>query len=879
MNPGTILTGNNGVLYVNGEVVATPSNTSNVAEWSKYQAISNVNMNSFSLNNVSNINNCNQITTNTLVGLYSVVAPTIQAVSMSATSGNFPGLTSVNLTSQTFSNSGTLRNTGVSFFSDNVSISANLGVGLDITCDKTVRAPNMDTSFANVFRELRCAPIFPYDPNTGSTISPSTIITDTLIARNSISTILISTGSLFARSIDVASNIIVPDIVCSNITVVDTATIETLNVEGGTDLNGGAVINGATIDSVLNMNGNINFPYNSTSDPLVLPPQTQPLYDLSYIRDITCGGLYVQGGWNGNTVLPPYHNNTSVIFGNDGGITSPGVVVINGQNPGIPGENITNALTVRGDMAVDFGILTTYNGLVCEPFNEEANAIEVNGITALNGLVNILGATTIEGSTGILGNTTITGALEVTGGCLFTGGLAQLGGNFTLGANGTEYTGIINTPLTINNQLSMNNNDITNISILTSLDVNATNVITTNLTATNFTTSNIFTSNARIPNLSTNNVVVYQDLSGEDVVGGINFTDISNNLVAAIALGPSGPYPLGIASLNGLVLIAGGSMVIDAGVVMELTAQENATLTGLSNVTLQSLGDAVVFGGTATLRGYNSVSILSDDGGVGIEGETGIFMNDNYGASLNVALGDITATASNITLTASNIYLTAPTTANDLLVNTIRNSALDNIDMQTTGNMYLGTLLSNVGGYDAYLRANRNISIFGGNKNGGGTNYDGVIKILTGDEIEMRSYNGGNIYIDNTTVPIGFVDNRNILITAGCNINMTAGTSRNITFGSPLNMSNNNISNVNKMYYASTRQPFIQFGSNNTGATGVTVTLPVPYANATYAVQLTYIGLPGGSQTLYLISQTTSNFRFHGHNNSPAYWTTLGFNN
>jgi hypothetical protein len=92
-------------------------------------------------------------------------------------------------------------------------------------------------------------------------------------------------------------------------------------------------------------------------------------------------------------------------------------------------------------------------------------------------------------------------------------------------------------------------------------------------------------------------------------------------------------------------------------------------------------------------------------------------------------------------------------------------------------------------------------------------------------------------------------------------------------------MSNNNISNVNKMYYASTRQPFIQFGSNNTGATGTTVSLPVSYANSNYAVQLTYIGIPSGSQTLYLISQTTSNFRFHGHNNSPAYWTTFGFNN
>jgi hypothetical protein len=799
LNPATILTGNNGVLYVNGEVVATPSNTSNVAEWSKYQAISNVNMNSFSLNNVSNINNCNQIVTNTLVGLTSVVAPTIQAVSMSATTGYFPALTS-----DTFSNSGTLRNTGLSFFSDNVAVSANLGVGLDITCDKTVRAPNIDTSYASVFKELRCAPIFPYNPNTGSTISPSTIITDTLIARNSISTILISTGTLFARSIDVASNIIVPDIVCSNITVVDTATAQSLNVEGtatiyGLNNTGGANFQGGiSVENILNLNCDLNIDFETLEsfDPLFLPPKAKYLYDIKNARNLNCASLTVVGGATGNTDIfgdftIPFHYNTNVVFGNSGGITCPAVVEINGQNPGIPGENITNALVVRGDMAVDFGILTTYNGLVCEPFNLDANAIEVNGISALNGATNVVGSFSVEGSAGILGNTTITGACEVTGGCIFTGGLAQLGGDFTLGANGTEYTGTINTPLTINNVLGMNGYDINGVGDLNAQVVNATNV-----NATNFITSNIFTSNARIPFLSTNTVVVYQDLSGVDIVGGISFSDISGNQGAFIGLGPDDPYPLGIASLNGILTFAVGSIVTDAGVNMELTAQQDATLTGVSNVTMQcGTGNATVVSasGTTTIHAYDAVSILSDTAGIALEAETGVFMNDNYGASFEVGLGDITATASNINLTASNIYLTAPTTANDLLVNTIRNSALDNIDMQTTGNMYLGTLLSNVGAYDAYLRANRNVSIFGGNKNGGGTNYDGVIKILTGDEIEIRSYNGGNITLDNTTVPIGVLNDRNILITAGCNISMTAGTNRDISFGSRLNMSNNSI--------------------------------------------------------------------------------------
>jgi len=99
-----------------------------------------------------------------------------------------------------------------------------------------------------------------------------------------------------------------------------------------------------------------------------------------------------------------------------------------------------------------------------------------------------------------------------------------------------------------------------------------------------------------------------------------------------------------------------------------------------------------------------------------------------------------------------------------------------------------------------------------------------------------------------------------------------------ISNATTISASNLNVSS--NVYYGSTRQPFIQFGSNNTGTgTGTTVSLPVSYINNTYSVHLTYIGSPSGNQPLYVVSQTTSNFIFHGANSAPTGWTTYGFNN
>jgi hypothetical protein len=243
--------------------------------------------------------------------------------------------------------------------------------------------------------------------------------------------------------------------------------------------------------------------------------------------------------------------------------------------------------------------------------------------------------------------------------------------------------------------------------------------------------------------------------------------------------------------------------------------------------------------GAITLNSSNQITLTSDDGGIGLDCETGIFMNNNYGASLNLNLENIVAESQvgDISLTAgSNIILQA---SNNIFCESKDEYYISTIKITLTRDVYMSNIYG-IGGTN--IRVNDNIN-------------------MSNSVLYAGSITADYAYISTLSAPVG--------------------SSNAINVVNPLNMTNQNISNVNKMYYASTRQPFIQFGSNTTGtgAGGTTVTLPVPYANSNYAIQLTYIGQPAGNQVLHTITQTTSNFSFHGHNNSLAYWTTLGFNN
>jgi hypothetical protein len=104
-----------------------------------------------------------------------------------------------------------------------------------------------------------------------------------------------------------------------------------------------------------------------------------------------------------------------------------------------------------------------------------------------------------------------------------------------------------------------------------------------------------------------------------------------------------------------------------------------------------------------------------------------------------------------------------------------------------------------------------------------------------------------------------------------------------INVNNSLNMLDNTISNVGQMYYADTRQPFIQYGIVSfAGGATQTVTLPVEYVDTNYAIQATYDGDPGSSaKPLHIDSYTTSNFTISAASSHTgnAFWTTFGNNN
>lgn len=102
--------------------------------------------------------------------------------------------------------------------------------------------------------------------------------------------------------------------------------------------------------------------------------------------------------------------------------------------------------------------------------------------------------------------------------------------------------------------------------------------------------------------------------------------------------------------------------------------------------------------------------------------------------------------------------------------------------------------------------------------------------------------------------------------------------SNNVGVVGDLNMSNNSISNVDILYYGSTRQPFIQSGTVSfAGGITQTVSLPVSYVNSNYTVQATYDQDPGlAGKPLYTTTKTTSNFTIIGVSGKSGQWTTFG---
>jgi hypothetical protein len=294
------------------------------------------------------------------------------------------------------------------------------------------------------------------------------------------------------------SNVITDDIQTNTITVSNVATLNTVTANT-TTINGSANLNGQ-----VNLNADLYGATTSATNPLILPPTQQALKNINNINEVNCQSINVVGGWSGDDFFPPYHNASYVTIGDSVGITCQAIVTLNGElpDPANPGENLTTALTVRGDMAVDFGLLTTYNGLKCLPFNLAANALEVIGITYLDGVATVTGVFNTIGDANIGGVLETAGIANLNGGSLVTGGLLQVGGDVRFGDTGVKNSNsfsvwnetylqnglaVYGGTTTLNNPTQINNNL----------------VVTSNLTAGSFNASSIHTSTATISTIYT----------------------------------------------------------------------------------------------------------------------------------------------------------------------------------------------------------------------------------------------------------------------------------------------------------------------------------------------------------------------------------------
>jgi hypothetical protein len=89
---------------------------------------------------------------------------------------------------------------------------------------------------------------------------------------------------------------------------------------------------------------------------------------------------------------------------------------------------------------------------------------------------------------------------------------------------------------------------------------------------------------------------------------------------------------------------------------------------------------------------------------------------------------------------------------------------------------------------------------------------------------------------------------------------------------------NTGVLNTSTFQQQGQRQPFIQYGSNVLTVSGNNLlTLPIPYTNANYVIQLTYTaGETPRVVPLYSSNATPTNFAIYGDVNATFHWTTYG---
>lgn len=742
--------------------------------------------------------------------------------------------------------------------------------------------------------------------------------TSTLNAHNiscgqfSVSTINSSNGvfdNLFANNIYNTSNIIT-----SNLTASNDTNLNNLTAGGNLQFNNN-----------LNMNGEILFPFNTVYS--IGFPEGIPQYqkDINYLRNLFVENITILGGATGNTIEPPYRNDSILTIGDD--IVSPGQVIINGFNPDIFDTGI--ALQVRGDAQIvqNLGVLGEFNVVGLATLEGDLNVlgaitaqggvsvtgdVDINGGLQVIGLTNMLGDANVGGVFAVGGETNLAGAVTCEAGIGIAGAVGVTGGNIVFGSGiDTGQTFTTYYTATFNNNIdaldvTMN---IANGRILgdSNSHLRIGSISTNNLLASNFKVNDIYTSNI----YGNSNLNFFGDI--KSLYGDIYFGDAGHtnknylNYYNSIFNNTTTFYN-DITSLYGDIFFGNASNT-GKNYLNYYNSIFNNTTTFSSNITANNVnlyisntdvrGDdnTKLYSGSISTNTIHTKEIVLSDAS-----DTYIKFLDMSGSLLGIFGTSVTQPDLLALGSASNLYISAQNT----MSLQSSNIGLDCSNIVVTGKMYIDQIQSL---YNPSLKINCDLDL--SNNNLGPVNLLGVSTILTAytdgncNSLTSNYIGAGLVFLGKTgdsnfwqlvkpdfNYPLGEVpplagsEGIHIVKRSGDDGNMIAmGRLYDDTIYTPwanctgdLDMSGNNISNVGKMYYGSTRQPFIQYGNVSfVGGATQTITLPVSYIDTNYSIQATYSEDPGASaKPLHYTNKTTSNFDITGVVDHSADWTTFG---
>ena len=182
----TILTAENGILYVNGDAVAFPSSFSTIADWSQFKAVANVDMSRSSIYNVQSIST-NILSTGVIISS-NISNRSLSTVNISSGNLSFDTLNGRTGTIRTLTGSNLdYRN---SFFSNTTvtNINASNIITQNIVASNQITVPSISTTLISSF-------LIKADALITKNISSSSIIADNILTKG-LSTLNISTGNI-----------------------------------------------------------------------------------------------------------------------------------------------------------------------------------------------------------------------------------------------------------------------------------------------------------------------------------------------------------------------------------------------------------------------------------------------------------------------------------------------------------------------------------------------------------------------------------------------------------------------------------------------------------------------------------------------------------